>query len=169
MLEIFQDIPGFDNYLVSNFGYVVNRRTDKILKPIRTASDSVRIGMTRDSVQHQRSLPLLVANSFIEQPAEHFNTPINLDSDRFNCRVDNLAWRPRWFANLYHKQFKSSYIVRARKSLEIVETGQRYRNLFEVCTTHGLLGTEVLNSAMSLMDEHRHVVFPIGVRFRFSN
>ena len=55
--------------------------------------------------QHKKGVARLVAQAFIERNFPAYNTPINIDGDRWNNSVNNLAWRPRWFAVKYNRQF----------------------------------------------------------------
>jgi len=93
-----------------------------------------------------RSLPLLVARTFLPRPSNIFNTPIQLDGDPLNCRVENLMWRPRWYAVRYKQQFQEPYDTPIRSRVKCVSDGERFRNSFAAACRYGLLEEEVVMS-----------------------
>lgn len=155
-------IDDFPTYSVSDDGYVRNDALDHILRQQVNQQGIPHVGLvsSHDGIQYKRGVALLVAKAFLPPPTpSHFDTPINLDGDRFNNRVDNLMWRPRWFAIKYHKQFKNSergFIV------PIVETTtmEHFPNSWVAATKYGLLDKEILLAFLN-----RTYVFPTGQRF----
>ena len=164
MKEEWKDIPDFPEHLVSNLGEIYNMRTKNILVVSPNQQRVARVALLRDGKQFQRSVSLLVARAFIPQPYPHFNTPINLDGVRNNCRVDNLSWRPRWFSARYHRQFERSEVKLANRPIMDVTANQVFINMKAVCVTYGVLATDVLNSIHA-----DHYVFPLGHTFRYIN
>jgi hypothetical protein len=143
-------VRGFPGYSVSTSGRV---RNDAYPDGGRQLSVRVNqygvpyVGMMRNGRQVVRSLPLLVASAFIPRPTNFdakFDTPINLDGDRTNCRVDNLAWRPLWFASEYYRQFESRYRNPINVPIRDVETGVEYPNSLAVACANGLLEQDVV-------------------------
>lgn len=59
--EEFKPVPGFDRYLVSNYGYVLNINTDKELKP----DSKRRIGVCAQGKTRTFYLHRLVARLFL--------------------------------------------------------------------------------------------------------
>jgi len=100
----------------------------------------------RNGVQVNRSLPLLVASAFIKKDVDTFDTPINLNGDRADCRADNLMWRPRWFARRYNRQFKSAPLFRIDDPVYCVDTEELFPNSFEAACRYGLLESDVVKS-----------------------
>src|SRR3954452_2344535 len=115
-------IRGFPGYSVNPLGQVRNDSTDRILNTRINQYGVPYVGMMREFRQCIRSLPLLVATAFLPEPNEIFDTPINLDGDRSNCNVDNLMWRPRWYAIYYVNQFKERYVNPIEAPVRAVET-----------------------------------------------
>ena len=101
MAERWTPIEHFLDYEVSDQGRIRSRLTDRILSLNPNQFGVIQVGMMRDSEQRHRSVPLLVAKAFLPEPGGAFDTPINLDGDRTNNAVENLLWRPRWFAIKY--------------------------------------------------------------------
>lgn len=137
-------IRGFSSYSVSPMGDIRNEDTGKLLRPKTAQNGQAFVGLMRRGEQRQRSIALIVAQTFLPRPpTEYFDTPINLDGDRFNNRADNLAWRPRWFAIKYNHQFRRVYQNRIENPLRDDE-GQEYRDSFEAAVKNGLLENELV-------------------------
>lgn len=99
-------IRGFPGYSINEWGQVTFERLGREVQPAVNQFGQVYVMLYRSGQQNARGLALLVASHFLPKENEAFDSVINLDGDRFNCAVDNLAWRPRWFALKYHRQFK---------------------------------------------------------------
>lgn len=138
-MEIWSRIHEFPGYTVSNHGKVVNIETGYHLTMRRNQRGIVYVGMEKLGVQYRRSVSLLVANAFLPKPTlEAFDTPINLDGDRLHNHVENLMWRPRWFAIKYRQQFFND-IRGFDKPIEEIETGEQFETSWVAATTYGLI------------------------------
>lgn len=160
MIEEWKPIDSFPGYSVSNFGRIRSDRFDRILALNQNQSGLVQVGMVRDGKQHHRSVPLLVAKAFMPRHTEPFDTPINLDGNRFNNRVDNLRWRPRWFALKYHRQFVFQHLRTLDVPIIDLETEEIFDNSFECARRYGLLENDIVNGILN--DEP---VWPTHQRF----
>ena len=131
--------------------------------------------MYENGVQSWRSVARLVASHFpILSPAnefakisvgndwEAFNTPINLNGDRWDNRAINLAWRPRWFAIRYNKEINlaDEHFIRVpimeTYSQEIFEVGR------EACVKYGLLTKDLaiaLNNEIAVWPTDLYFVY----------
>ena len=145
MEEKWGEIRGFESYKVSNHGRIARSSTGRPLRFYLNQQGVVCVGLMRGHVQFKRSVPLLVARAFIPKPARH-DTPINLDGDRWNCHVENLAWRPRWFAVEYNRQFQQMYDYPITKPIRDVKTGEVYPDSFRCAIANGLLEKDVVLS-----------------------
>lgn len=161
MEEEWKDIDDFENYSVSTYGRIRTNNSERILITYENQSGLVQVGLMQGGQQKHRSVPLLVARAFIPQPSEPFNTPINLDGDRFNNRVDNLDWRPRWFAVKYNQQFRERYDNSIDAPLEDLETGEVTENSLECAKRYGLLEKEIVLSVTDNL-----YVWPTYQKFR---
>jgi hypothetical protein len=103
----------------------------------------------RDWKQHIRSLPRLVASTFLSPPSEIFDTPINLDGDRSNCSAANLMWRPRWYAVRYNNQFKEPYEKPIEAPIKAVNETEVFPNSLTAACRYGLLEQEVVWSVLN--------------------
>ena len=145
-MEDWVQIDGFPEYSVSDQGNVRHDRFDRLVHPRANQYGSVYVGLQNHGVQYCRSLPLIVAEAFIPQGVATFDTPINLSGDRFDCRVENLMWRPRWFARKYNQQMKDPYSDSIMEPIRCVETGEYFPTSFEAAVRYGLLDAEVVGS-----------------------
>jgi hypothetical protein len=144
-----QDFPG---YSVSNLGRVRRDQTGRILRPKVNQEGVAYVGLMRDYDQHQRGLAKMVAYAFLNPQFEAFDTPINLDGNRLNCAVDNLMWRPRWFAVRYHQQFKNdAYDISGllSGSLRAIDTGELFDTPRAAACRYGLLERDIVLSVLN--------------------
>lgn len=155
-----REIEDFPGYSVSNLGRVRNDDTGRVLALQRNQHGVINVGLVRDGQQHKRSVAVLVAEAWLPETIEAFDTPIHLDGDLSNNHIDNLMWRPRWFAVKYHQQFKAPE-PSIREQIQDVESGYRYNNSMHAATTYGLLDAEIKQAIIE-----RTYVWPTYQRFR---
>ncbi len=157
-------IEDFPDYLVTRDGSIYNAVTGHQRKPSLTREGAAKITLFRDGRGYTKSLSLLVAKAWLynDHNPDLFDTPIHLDNDRTNNHVDNLAWRPRWFAVKYQRQYWNKEYRYAKTMVEDVKTGELYETLLEVCQKYGFLYIDVLRSCT-----RGETVFPSWKTFRF--
>lgn len=169
MEENWEVILGFENYEISDLGRCVNRTTGHVLTMQISTGNSPTYFLIRNNKAHARSVRLLVANAFLPrddrwaQDPEVADTPICLDYDPHNCRVENLRWRPRWFAVKYSRQADMIDWPAFQVPVVNVTTGESYNSIVEACLTEGLLFRDVYDCC-GLM---KGGVIPTGAKFRF--
>lgn len=149
MSESWIPIELFEEYSVSNFGRVRSNKTDRILSLNLNQYGVLQVGLMREGKQFHRSVPLLVAKAFIPIRKGPFDTPINLDGDRTNNHVDNLLWRPRWFAIRYNRQFRYRYHHTIESEIEDIKTGEISENSWECAKRYGLLEEDLVMSILN--------------------
>lgn len=142
-------IDEFPNYSVSTNGEVRNNTTNYIISTTTNQYGYAQVGLVRDGRQYKRGLAVLVAETFLPAPPTHQSiTPINVNGDRTDCSVDNLMWRPRWFAVKYHRQFDEP--PRGfRKPIVDVKTGEEFPTSWEAAVKYGLLDREILLATLN--------------------
>lgn len=168
-LEVeWREITEFPRYSVSTTGLVRNDETGRVLTRLVNRQGITYVGITKGGSQRNRSVPRLVAEAFLPLPRyKTFDTPINLDGDRLNNHVDNLMWRPRWFAMRYHRQFQTiheNYVW----PIEEVATGEIFESPWGAVVKYGLLCHEIVTNA-SNNTYHANLdrgVWPTGQNFR---
>lgn len=149
MIEDWKTIKYFPEYAVSTYGRIRSDKTGRILALNDNQYGVVQVGLMKDGVQYHRSVPLLVARTFIERPSLPFDTPINLDGDRHNNRVDNIAWRPRWFAIKYNRQFRYPYENPIRARIIDLKTREISEDSFDCARRYGLLEQDLVLSILN--------------------
>lgn len=160
--EKWEEIREFPQFAVSNYGEILNLKTKRYRRVMSNAQGVAMITVAASGRIWTRGLALLVAGAFLPNPEELiFRTPINLDGDRMNCRVDNLLWRPRWFSVKYHRQFFQSEFHHANPRLELLDTGEEFIGVKEPAIKYGLHYVDIFNSAWN-----ETPVFPTRQTFR---
>lgn len=160
-MELWKQIPLFENYSVCTNGEIRNNTTGKFLSFSENQYGVIVVGLVREGKQCHRSVPLIVANAFIPKKYEAFDTPINRDGDRRNNDVENLVWRPRWFAVQYNRQFRIPYEFPVFQEVQDVDSGRVWKTSFECARDNGLLERDVVLSIAN-----RTVAWPTHQRFR---
>jgi NUMOD4 motif len=162
VIEDWIPIDFFPEYSVSNYGRVRSDKSGRILALNDNQYGVLQVGLMKDGIQYHRSVPLLVARAFIPRDSVPFDTPINLDGDRHNNRVDNLVWRPRWFAIKYNRQFRYPYENSITTKIIDLKTREVSENSFQCACRYGLLEQDLVLSILN-----RTYVWPTYQEFGF--
>jgi hypothetical protein len=149
MAERWKQIEHFAGYSVSDRGRIRTDKSGRILALNQNQFGVLQVGLMRDGEQRHRSVPLLVAKAFVREPGGAFDTPINLDGDRLNNAVENLIWRPRWFAIKYNQQFRMHHPHRIERPLVDLKTGEVSENSLECAKRYGLLEDDLILSILN--------------------
>jgi NUMOD4 motif len=149
LFEYWEPIELFPDYSVSNYGNVRSDKSGRFLALNDNQYGVLQVGLMRDGVQHHRSVTLLVAKAHLPSVGGPFDTPINLDGDRHNNRVENLLWRPRWFAIRYNQQFRWPYENPILSPILDLKTGEVSENSLECAKRYGLLEKDVVLSILN--------------------
>lgn len=147
--EYWKNILEFPLYSVSSEGRVRRDSSGRILMYTENRYGVVCVGLMRNLKQHNRSVPLLVAKAFIKNDREPFDATINLNGNRWDNRIPNIVWRPRWFSVDYNRQFRDPYPNPIEVPIRDCYTGDVYMNSLHVATTFGLLEKDVVLSILN--------------------
>ena len=90
-MEIFVNVEGFDNYQVSNYGKIKNKKTGRLLKQSYTEKKYLKVNLSRDGVSHTRRVHRVVCEHFNPNPGRLPEVD-HTDCDKDNNRADNLRW-----------------------------------------------------------------------------
>jgi hypothetical protein len=162
--ERWADIPEFRAYRVSDWGRVYSITRDTLMELSRVTGGAVRVNLRRDGASHSQSVKVLVADAFVDRSFDS-DTPICLDGDQTNLHYLNLAWRPRWYAWKYMRQFHEEPRIEIRQArVENVHTGVVYENSIEAGLDDGVLWDDVIRSAIS-----GRAVYPTGCIYRLAD
>lgn len=148
-MENWREIDSFPGYSVSDQGRVRADKSGRILSLSENQYGLIHVGLMKDHVQYHRSVPLLVARAFLPQDKELFDTPINLDGDRHNNRLENLLWRPRWFAIRYNQQFRQPFENPINSRIVDLKTGEVSENSLQCAQRYGLLEQDLVLSILN--------------------
>ena len=89
-MEIWKKITNFENYEVSNYGNVRNKKTNKYLKKENTKG-YLRISLSKNGKVKRFQIHRLVALNFIEN-LQNKKCVNHIDGNKFNNCVSNLEW-----------------------------------------------------------------------------
>jgi NUMOD4 motif len=153
-MEQWLPLAGYPGYEASDRGRIRNSRKHVLTPSCKSGDTRPFVGLVVNGVQVQRNLSLLICRTFWDRPKESFDTPIHLDGDLSNCRIDNLVWRPRWFALRHIRQFRLN--LGETGAVRDINTGIVYDNTWHVVFTHGVLYNDVIMSIVN-----KTWVFPI--------
>jgi hypothetical protein len=135
-------IRQFTDYSISSTGTVRNDESGRRMSMLVNQAGVVHVGLTKNRTQYKRAVALLVVKAFLTVVMhDSFDTPINLNGDRFNNEVDNLTLRPRWYATKYFRQFdEGPYDAYA---VEDVQTRERFDSIWDAAIRFGLLQSDI--------------------------
>lgn len=157
-------IEEFPDYLVSEEGEVFTAWKKRRIRPSLTRDGAVKITLYKDGEPCTRSLARLVAKAHLynDHDPDVFDTPIHLDNDLRNNHVNNLMWRPRWFATKYQHQYWNENYRTSKVAVVDEQREEVYGSVMDVCQKFGLLFIDVLESCNT-----GTFVFPTWKTFRF--
>jgi len=143
----------------------MNETSGRILAQSYNPQGAKKVGLYQDHRQHSRSVKFLVAVAYVPGRTELNDTAINLDGDQTNCNANNIAWRPRWFANKYSKQFDNVGDWFLGKEVYDVDSGEVYSDMLDAAITNGLLLKDILES----IHNDNVTAFPTRQKFSFKH
>lgn len=166
----FRRIPEVPRYAVDAFGAVVNLDTDRLLRPCSNQQGRYYVGLYVNGERRICPVAFLVARAFLDPPpSEYFDSVIHHDYDLSNSHVDNLSWRPRWFAMKYHHQGHRlglytfwPYSWVRRKQVINLDTNEVVGNAWITCMFYGILLHDLFASI-----QEGEPAFPTSYRFAF--
>lgn len=161
-VEMAKPIDGFPNYSITDSGRVFNNSSRREMTLSPTENGDLTVGLTRAGHQHRYSVKCLVARAFVEGESILFDTPIQLDGDKYNLNASNIQWRPRWFAWRYTHQFVKTYNWYFYGPIVDIDTMIEYRDYIIVAKTFGLLCSNIMESIYN-----DRLVFPTHQRFAY--
>ena len=95
-LEEWNTISGVPIYQISNFGWVKDVRTNKILKPTLDGRGYLHIMLSKDKPHCIKTIHKLVANEFVLTP--EIDARLVVDHIHRN-KLNNMFNNPRWISH----------------------------------------------------------------------
>lgn len=124
-----RDINGYENlYEASEVGYVRNKKTGKILKPVLQHNGYLHVTLYKNKKPKQFRHHRIIAETFISNPENkpHIN---HLDEDKANNKVSNLQWCTSKENNNYGNHIKN--VVSSRQVKIVDNYGVIYNGVNE--------------------------------------
>ena len=95
MEEIWKPIEGFTDYFISNLGRVKSIKwkmgREKIIKPYLTGRKYYRVTLSKNGIQHTKSVHNLVVDTFLNTTNNYINPVVDhIDENKLNNCVNNL-------------------------------------------------------------------------------
>ena len=88
--EIFMPIDGYDNYIISSYGRVLNKNTMKELTQYNNR-DRKCVSLSYNGIKRNYYVHRLVAEAFVPKPCYGISV-IHIDGDKSNNYYKNLEW-----------------------------------------------------------------------------
>ena len=116
MIENFHTINNYENYSVSNFGRVINNKTNRLLKP--SGGKYLHVTLSVNNVQKSFNVHRLVAETFIGLSDKQVN---HIDGDSHNNKLSNLEYvtASENVIHAYHTLGRSFNVTKAHDSNKI--------------------------------------------------
>jgi len=116
---MFKEIKGFENYLISDDGMVMNQ-DGLIMKPQNHNKGYSCISLSVSGKKHTRTIHRLVGLAFLDNP-NNYPEIDHINNDKKDNRIENLRWITS-SGNNRNKKFKSQYLV------GVSRCGSKYRS-----------------------------------------
>ncbi len=86
-----KNIEGYSNYMVSDQGFVMNKKTLRILQASTDTHGYHKVDLYEDKVKKTHKIHTLVARAHVDNP-NGYTCVDHVDHDRTNNYVTNLRW-----------------------------------------------------------------------------
>jgi len=171
--EHWERVEEFPDYWVSNHGHVQNFRTRHDMALTQNHGNVVKVNFRQGGKLHTRSVAVLVAELFVTPPhpfEEESDTPIHLNGDPTDNHWVNLAWRPRWFAWKYTRQFNIEQVYDYHFPVFEKFTNKRFDTVMEAGVDEGVLWEHIATAAAwnsTAPEDAKRLVYPTGGQYEW--
>lgn len=143
--KIIEEAP---KYCVSNTGEVKNDISGRILALSQNERGYyiVRLVTDRGGRRITRAVHRLVAIAFLSDTRHHGDVVIHRDYDYSHNNVENLAWKPLWFAHQRANELRNPRSRSSDRKVRRQDTGVIY-TIREAAVKYDALQTAILYSA----------------------
>lgn len=90
-VAVYKPIVGYENYMVSSMGNVMNVKTGRVLKIGTYTGGYLKVNLCSNGKQSTYPIHRLVAEAFIPNP-ENKSQVNHMDEVKSNNKLDNLEW-----------------------------------------------------------------------------
>lgn len=121
-----------------------------------------------------KTVGVLVAETFCERYQRDAETVMHLDGNTENNEASNLMWATRWHAMAYHQEIVKN-ATNLKQRIQDATTGRIYRNIREAAMSTGCLPSQIdygvrYNTALSEGSSlnFAHTTYPGGHIFKLA-
>lgn len=162
MEEHWEELEDYPGYAVSDMGRVKNTKTRRILRQSDNGSGCMIVNLQRYRRAHVCQVRWLVAEIFLGVPDDLDSIPQFKDGDYRNCRADNLEWMNR--SDVHWRLYQRGQGMDPdNRPVEILDTGEVYRNIFDCARAIGGLARDIHRSMYNRQYTYK------GLRFAYSD
>ncbi len=86
-----KNIEGYSNYMVSDLGFVMNKKTLRILQASTDTHGYHKLNLCENNVMKTHKIHVLVARAHVDNPSG-YKCVDHIDHDKTNNSVSNLRW-----------------------------------------------------------------------------
>lgn len=161
-VELWEVIPQFPRYMVSNQGGIFDLGRDRYLTPSPNNHGHLRVGLWDEHmVRYTRTVAPFVARAFVKVPDRWCDRVVVLNGDLSNIAAVNLAWRPYGFAWEYTHQLKQQQPIQFHNlQVRNINTGKEYQSIVHAGVAEGRLFKDIWRSTFT-----RDRIYPYGHAF----
>lgn len=164
-MERWLEINEFPGYSVSDQGRIKKDFPERIMSVMTNKAGVLMAFLVKEGRQYTRGVAKLVADHFLPHSTDEKATPLHLNGDRLDNRAENLVWRTRAYANMYHRQFEKYRVPYIDHPILETTTGVTYDNSWHAATTLGLIENHIARSYHE--HEGRGEPYPVLQRYHF--
>lgn len=150
------DIDGFNNYQASENGYIVNKRTGRILKASPDRCGYMTVHLTENSKAYTKRVHKLVLDSFEKQPSREAWQVNHKNGDKRDNRLCNLEYvTPS--ENMYHSYANglNHWEGYNETPIRVIETGKVYPSQHECARAIGGSQSNINACLMGRRNKHK--------------
>lgn len=125
-MELWKEINGYPNYIISNTGKIYSRNTNRLMSPKVDRYGYFVVGLCKDNKVKHFTIHRLVALTFIP-PVVGCNVVNHKDGNKQNNNVDNLEWTTvsgntkHWYNT--DQKFRNQVLNNAKRGAETKSKG----------------------------------------------
>ena len=136
-------IPDFDGHEISTDGDIRNKNNKRVMEPSVNQTGVRYVGLRNTKLKsyQNRSISVLVAETFCEGRTTVDDTVLHLDGDIANSKVDNLTWAPRHYVMAYHNQINMEEYTKRKRIVE--DGGAIYRSFAHAAMSTASLPSDI--------------------------
>ena len=122
-------IKGYPNYEICDDAYVINKKTNRVLKAVDNNSGYLTVNLYHNGKRSTKAIHRIVAENFVDGFKEGLEVN-HLDCNKHNNRRDNLEWTTH-SENEKHAHLNNLKRGPNPKPVRVVESGEVFESIHE--------------------------------------